>query len=232
MVLLVLFLAVQVFAQTPTENPISRERDQLVKSALGVLNKACPGAQAYLCRLQLESDCRKNHQPSCQSLKSIKKFEEQAIKSDQQINSFVKIPFYEEIPGPIKVKIEKITIGTPQPVAKMLHNKNLLAQAQDDYGRLVSLKNNLLKSEVQLQCTKDEDCLALAVGSRPCGGPMDYLIISKLDPQLEKIMAQLELLNFRDSSLQRQLNVGSTCLYMEAPELQCLTGRCGPKLKQ
>lgn len=227
--MIMLLLTLSSFAFANQTESISKARDLHVTEAHKFLDKTCPGASPYLCRLQLESDCRKNSEEACKNLKHLKTLEERAIQSDMAINSFVKIPFYKETAPIKKAKVKDLKIGTPKPRKEMIGEKFTLAQVEEDYKSLLAQLEKINKEEVEVQCNVKEDCKAQPVGHKICGGAVGHLIMSSLDPNYGRISAEINLLSFMDATLQRKLNVAGTCDYNTAPELDCVKGVCQKK---
>ncbi|MBY0384809.1 hypothetical protein K2X05_06580, partial [bacterium] len=53
---------------------------------------------------------------------------------------------------------------------------------EDTMGEILYLKDQ------DLSCAKTEDCVSVAVGARPCGGPSGYIIVSKKNKNYSKIV--------------------------------------------
>lgn len=224
-----LFAALSIFALADQLDPIVKSRDHHVHLAQVLLEKACPGANHYLCRLQLESDCKKNSEEACKNLKGLKSLEEKAIGTDQTINSFVKVPFYKESAPVRKAKIQDLKLGSPKPNKKIISERFTLGDVEQDYKNLQDTKAKIMAQEVQIHCDTVADCRAQAVGHKICGGPEGYLIMSTKDPNYGKISAEINLLNYMDAGLQRKLSVMGTCDYNSEPTLACEKGVCTKK---
>lgn len=221
-----LLLTFTVLSFADQLDPIVKARDHFVTQAQGVLEKACPGAPHYLCRLQLESDCKKNSEDACKNLKGLKSLEEKAIATDQTINSFVKVPFYKESAPVKKTKMQDLKLGSPKPTKTNISERFKLGDVEQDYKNLLDTKAKVGAQEVQIHCDSVADCKAQPVGHKICGGPEGYLIMSTKDPNYGKISAEINLLNYMDAGLQRKLTVMGTCDYNSEPTLACEKGVC------
>lgn len=58
---------------------------------------------------------------------------------------------------------------------------------------------------LNLKCGSDNDCDRLAFGQKMCGGPVSYLIVSKLDSQYSSIVEKLENYTKLDGEFQKDL---------------------------
>ena len=78
-------------------------------------------------------------------------------------------------------------------------------------------------------CTNGDGCRTMAMGSKPCGGPTNYIIysLSKTD---EKSLAE-KVKQYTD--LQKEFNIKynkkSDCLFLSPPTVDCLNGVCTSK---
>jgi hypothetical protein len=95
------------------------------------------------------------------------------------------------------------------------------------------LKLSLLAADIE-NFTQDKactgsDCRAMAMGSKPCGGPTKYIIyaLSKVD---EKVLAE-KVKNYTD--LQKEINLKynrvSDCSFLMPPSVDCINGVCTAK---
>jgi hypothetical protein len=55
------------------------------------------------------------------------------------------------------------------------------------------LMQQILQLNSDLSCQRTEDCTAVALGARSCGGPAGYLVVSKRNPKYEKIVERAKL---------------------------------------
>ena len=75
-------------------------------------------------------------------------------------------------------------------------------------------------------CTQDEQCSALPIGYKSCGGPSGYLVYSSQYSN-EKSLHKLAL---RHREIHRQINqlqqLISTCEFLTPPQVACVKGKC------
>jgi len=98
-----------------------------------------------------------------------------------------------------------------------------LAQLQVDTKQLHQRMQRLTEDK---SCRETAECKVLAVGSRPCGGPEQYLAYSAINTD-EKLLA---ITNDRYSKLKQQqqqrLGLRSTCQMLPEPLAQCKLRQC------
>ena len=110
----------------------------------------------------------------------------------------------------------------------------LLLSCQDDDGeqiemreaRMAEIEANVEALIANKACNGGDDCAAIAWGSKPCGGPWDYLVYapSNVDvPQLEQLVEEYNQLQ---DEVNRLKELGSDCALVEEPELQCSDDLC------
>jgi len=98
-----------------------------------------------------------------------------------------------------------------------------LAQLQVDTRQL---HQRMLRLTEDKTCREHAECKVLAVGSRPCGGPEQYLPYSGVHTD-EKLLA---ITNDRYTRLKQQqqqrLGLRSTCQMLPEPAAQCKASQC------
>jgi hypothetical protein len=75
-------------------------------------------------------------------------------------------------------------------------------------------------------CANLVHCRALALGSRPCGGPAEYVAYSSFSNNRELIEAKAFEYTFLHEELQRQEQAVGVCTVLPQPRLQCIDRRC------
>ena len=106
-------------------------------------------------------------------------------------------------------------------------NEEINAESSDD-AKLALLAADI-ESFAQNKACAGNDCKAMAMGSKPCGGPTRYIIysLSKVD---EKVLAE-KVKNYTD--LQKEINLKynrvSDCSFLMPPSVDCVNGVCTAK---
>lgn len=80
-----------------------------------------------------------------------------------------------------------------------------------------------IKSSIEAACTTNSDCLAVAIGSRPCGGPESYLPLSKWDGMNEISELVYEHTQARKREMANQVG---TCEALLPPTVTCVSNIC------
>jgi hypothetical protein len=134
----------------------------------------------------------------------------------------------------IQVK-KKVTLGlvllSLTGCAAVPANKDKLATQLD--GPLAQLQLDTRQLQLRLerltenkQCVEDNQCKVIGVGSRPCGGPDQFLTYSTLHTD-EKMLSYT---NDRYQKLKKQQNeklgLMSTCQMLMPPVSACIENKC------
>jgi hypothetical protein len=86
---------------------------------------------------------------------------------------------------------------------------------------------------LDLSCQSDADCTALALGSRACGGPKRFAIVSKRNAGYNSIVSAASNLQVKERQYNQQEQVISICSLVEAPPFKCDAARkCAVDLGQ
>lgn len=94
----------------------------------------------------------------------------------------------------------------------------------DDIERRLESVRGLAAAD--LSCTAVADCEAVAVGSAPCGGPSDYLIVSSRNSSFEQIVTLAEQVSELQHRFNLQNDLAGTCQFLMPPNLVCSAGTC------
>jgi len=75
-------------------------------------------------------------------------------------------------------------------------------------------------------CTENSECLSIAFGSKPCGGPWSYLVYSSsIDTDYLAIL--VADYNSAEEAYNNSCDVVSDCMFVAPPnELACEDGKC------
>lgn len=100
------------------------------------------------------------------------------------------------------------------------------ARARDN---LDSLRRALTEAVGTASCTAKEQCRAMGVGSKPCGGPRSYLIYSMATTDSAALAVVAQRYNTAEAETNRELGRISDCTFLPPPELECAGGRCAAR---
>lgn len=107
-----------------------------------------------------------------------------------------------------------------------LENKQIPA-LREKFKALQSLQKNIGISELNLKCSSGNDCEAAAFGQKICGGPVSYLVVSKLDSKYDSIISKLAKFTQLDNEFQKNLyGFMGTCDFVVPPKISCENNIC------
>jgi hypothetical protein len=95
-------------------------------------------------------------------------------------------------------------------------------------NQLLRLSQEIEKLNLNLRCSKKSDCDVVAVGHRLCGGPQNYIVISKKNRSVKKIQEKAAA----HSKLSQEYNekhsggMMGICSMAIKPELSCQKNKC------
>ena len=75
-------------------------------------------------------------------------------------------------------------------------------------------------------CAASGDCRAAPVGSKPCGGPWEYMVYCRLSTDTLRLRTVLAELERRQREYNRKNQIGSICDMIMEPALTLSAGRC------
>jgi len=99
------------------------------------------------------------------------------------------------------------------------------AQTSDEEA-LVSLHQEIMALIGEPRCENIVHCRLLALGSRPCGGPAEYLAYSSIVGRRDVLDAKAYEYGFLQEEVNRTRKVSGSCTVLDKPRLACTNGRC------
>jgi hypothetical protein len=101
------------------------------------------------------------------------------------------------------------------------------ALAQDsDRAELEALHAEIVQLIGAATCANLVHCRALALGTRPCGGPAEYLAYSSFHNDREQLETKVFEYTLLYEEIQRKQTVAGPCVVLPAPRLQCINRHC------
>lgn len=94
---------------------------------------------------------------------------------------------------------------------------DLLGQMNSIYGEIEEL--------VEDSCESSDQCIATAIGVKPCGGPTKFIVHSSRTDQQE-LDELVEKYNELNAEYNEVNELGSDCSVVTAPEMECISGTC------
>lgn len=105
----------------------------------------------------------------------------------------------------------------PEPMAKEKSSSEEIANLEATIQEL---------NEQELGCEADQDCEPFAMGTKACGGPAGYIVVSNRNPNLLKLSELAERLRTLQAAQNLQSGVIGTCEFETPPEPRCVSSRC------
>ena len=95
-----------------------------------------------------------------------------------------------------------------------------------DEEALETLHQQIIAMIGEPRCENIVHCRLLALGSRPCGGPAEYLAYSSFVGKRDVLEAKAYEYGFLQEEVSRTRGVSGTCEVLAQPRLACVNGRC------
>jgi len=103
----------------------------------------------------------------------------------------------------------------------------------DDLGSAKSLQEDISKLTVAMQdmnddlsCVQDANCEAIAYGSRACGGPTGYMVVSNQSLRYNDIVILADELTEKEVLHNQMTGAVSTCEFLMPPTVSCIANTC------
>lgn len=98
--------------------------------------------------------------------------------------------------------------------------------AQSDAEAAVELRERITLMIDAARCNNIVNCRVLGLGSRPCGGPEDYVAYSIWDTQVDEIRSLAAEYNFLREEVDAAAGKVGTCDVLPEPAVNCVNARC------
>ena len=98
--------------------------------------------------------------------------------------------------------------------------------AGGDEEALEKLHQQIVSLIGEPRCENIVHCRVLPVGSRPCGGPAEYLAYSSIAGKREILEAKAYEYGFLQEEVNRARGASGTCDVLAEPRVACVNGRC------
>lgn len=99
-------------------------------------------------------------------------------------------------------------------------------QVRDAEAIRVLIESVKILAEADLSCESADDCLAIEVGARPCGGPSDFYTTSRHNQNLEEVEYLSRQSSLKASAYNRKYRLISTCNVRMPLPPRCLRNVC------
>jgi len=98
--------------------------------------------------------------------------------------------------------------------------------ASSDEEALDALHQQIIALIGEPRCENIVHCRLLALGSRPCGGPAEYLAYSSIVGRRDVLEAKAYEYGFLQEELNRARGSVGTCEVLAQPRVACVNGHC------
>jgi hypothetical protein len=99
-------------------------------------------------------------------------------------------------------------------------------EEKHDKAVLEALREDILNMIGEPACFVDGQCRYIAFGSKPCGGPWEYLIYSMAVSDSVQLVEKVTYYNEYEDMMNHKYGYGSDCSVPETPTLGCVDGVC------
>ena len=100
------------------------------------------------------------------------------------------------------------------------------SQALEAPKELKILASKIHSLNLDLTCKSHEDCVALPVGYKACGGPERYIVASKANIKFNELIDTIDRHLKADKEWKNKENLGSTCDVLQKPTTRCQIKKC------
>ena len=69
-------------------------------------------------------------------------------------------------------------------------------------------------------------CNTIALGTKPCGGPWDYLIFNAFSTDVDQLKNLVDEYNLVNEQYNEQEGLISDCMYLTSPDVACVANLC------
>lgn len=100
-------------------------------------------------------------------------------------------------------------------------------ERQVDEKELAELREETLALvDETLACVEEEDCAALGIGAKPCGGAWQYRAYSTTSPKAGDLVTLANNLEKAEDEFNHAYSVQSDCAYVVEPDVECAEAVC------
>ncbi len=129
----------------------------------------------------------------------------------------------------------KLTVGVVMLLATPACSEapeNALAQEEReptlerDSAKLAAIRTRTEELLGEPRCSQSSECVAVAFGSKPCGGPWTYLVYSRTSADESALLDKVKEYNQFNKVINERHGLISDCMLVTEPRLDCVNGRC------
>jgi len=98
--------------------------------------------------------------------------------------------------------------------------------AQSDAEAAADLRGRIAAMTIHARCNNIVNCRVIGLGSRPCGGPEEYIAYSIWDTKVDEIGSLAAEYNFLKEEIGSVSGEAGTCEMLPEPGVNCVNARC------
>lgn len=125
--------------------------------------------------------------------------------------------------GTVIILVLAVVFGYQNCAEKSFQSAGGSGSLSEEISNLTKLIHGL---NGDLSCTQDSDCEVLGLGSRPCGGPEGFLVVSTANENYDEIVSLTEELEQKARDQNIRNNVAGTCEAYVHEEVHCVANTC------
>jgi hypothetical protein len=110
-------------------------------------------------------------------------------------------------------------------------SKETVLTPADEDQQLARLGKDIEEFTKNKACSAGNNCKAMAMGSKPCGGPTSYIIYSLSNTDEKQLSEKVKKYSDLQKALNLKYNRISDCSLVVSPTVYCLSGVCSSKSK-
>jgi len=110
-----------------------------------------------------------------------------------------------------------LTLGLAAPVACL---------AESDAEAAAGLRERIAALIVDARCNNLVNCRVIGIGSRPCGGPEEFVAYSIWDTKVDEIGSLAAEYDFLREELNAAGDQVGSCVVLPKPAVNCVNARC------
>jgi len=102
------------------------------------------------------------------------------------------------------------------------NNDEITPITESDLAKLESQIREMIGKD----CSNSGQCEVIAFGSKPCGGPWEYLVYSSSDTDGALLIERVNTYNQLQKEFNLENGIISDCGIVGPPEVNCTDGKC------
>lgn len=118
------------------------------------------------------------------------------------------------------------TVACGEAPEKALRHEQTEKTWNEDAARLGAMKREIEELVREPGCSLTSECVAVAFGAKPCGGPWTYLVYSRMSVDESALLDKVKGYNHFNKVINERHGLVSDCMLVTEPSLDCVNGLC------